>query len=425
MVFGWGRKKAPEPAAIVREIHLEEAQRIAADAYKRRSEQIITEASNTLHRTNDLIRELVGIRRELESDDLRMDDVDKRLRPLVVRGKKMLIEALKSNAVEIKPIRSYTDMVRASEELGHHLKKTGNILGKQTRVIHVFADKYAGRLKQILEEMDGNRKSVLSAVAKHQNDSGLADSVTEGVDNIRALENSARENAGRGKAAEHEKEQAESRIQQVSGEISVFKESEEYRGFLRLKDTMETEEATRASLTMEVAAQFTKVSRPLGRYTHISADKDQKALLRRVLDSPYETMNRKDMDEVIMLLERVRKAVLSGTISVKDTDKAVDAITQTQEAIGGFVERASGIATRIRDTADMIRKSSPTRLHTLEEELESIREAKTDAGKKIEDMSNATRLAASAIPTELVRVQESLRRLTGTRYQVLYQPPRE
>lgn len=425
MVFGWGRKKAPEPAAIVREIHLEEAQQIAADAYKRRSEQTITEASNTLHRTNDLIRELVGIRRELESDDLRMDDVDKRLRPLAVRGKKMLIEALKSNAVEIKPIRTYTDMVRAGEELGHHLKKTGNILGKQTRAIHVFADKYAGRLKQILEEIDGNRKSVLSAVAKHQNDSGLADSVTEGVDNIRALENSARENANKGKAAEHEKEQAESRIQQVSGEISAFKESEEYRGFLRLKDTMKAEEAARASLTMEVATQFTKVSRPLGRYAHISADKDQKALLRRVLDSPYETMNRQDMDGVIMLLERVRKAVLSGTISVKDTDKAVDAITQTQEAIGGFVERASGIATRIRDTSEMIRNSDPARLYALEEQLESLREAKAGAGKKIEDMSNATRLAASAIPTELVRVQESLRRLTGTRYQVLYQPPRE
>lgn len=425
MVFGWGRKKAPEPASIVREIHLEEAQQIAADAHRRRSEQIITESSNTLHRTNDLIRELVAIRRELESDDLRMDDVDKRLRPLVVRGKKMLIEALKNNAVEIKPIRTYADMVRASEELGHHLKKTGNILGKQTRVIHVFADKYAARLKQILEEVDGNRKGLLTAVAKHQNDSGLASSVEEGIGNIRALENSARENAGKGKAAEREKEQAESRIQQVSGEIYEFKESEEYHGFLGLKDTMKAEEAARASLTAEVAAQFTKVSRPLGRYAHISADKDQKALLRRVLDGPYETMNRQDMDDVIMLLERARKAVLSGAISVKDTDKAVDAITQTQEAIGGFVERASGIATRIRDTSDMIRKSSPVGLHALEKELESLLEAKADAGKKIEDMSNATRLAASAIPAELVRVQESLRRLTGTRYQVLYQPPRE
>ena len=89
------------------------------------------------------------------------------------------------------------------------------------------------------------------------------------------------------------------------------------------------------------------------------------------------------------------------------------------------MERASGIAARIRDTSDMIRKSSPVGLHALEKELESLLEAKADAGKKIEDMSNATRLAASAIPAELVRVQESLRRLTGTRYQVLYQPPRE
>lgn len=425
MVFGWGRKKAPEPVPIAREIHLKEAQQIAADAHKKRAEQIITETSNTLHRTNDLIRELSDIRRELAGDDLRMDDVDKRLRPLVIRGKKMLIEALKNNAVEIKPIRTYEDMVRTNEELGHRLKKIGNILGKQTRVIHVFADKYAARLKQILEEVDGNRKSMSSAVARHQNDSGLADSVTEGVENIRALENSARENANRGKAAEHEKTQAESRIQQVSGDISAFKDSEEYVEFLKLKDAVKAEVAARASLTAEVSAQFTKVSRPLGRYAHISADKDQKALLRRILDNPYATMNRQDIDGVIVLLERVRQAVLSGSISVKDTDKADDAITQTQEAIGGFVQRASGIAARIRDTEDMIRKSNPVHLHALEGELESLQEARMEAGKKIEDMANATRLAASAIPSELVRVQESLRRLTGTRYQVLYQPPRE
>ena len=114
MVFGWGRKKTIEPEPEVRSIRLEEAPEISKEAHRRRSEQTITEASNTLHRTNGLIRELGRIRGDIEQDDLRTDDVDKRLRPMVVKGKRMLIDALRNNAVEIRPIRDYEDMMRAS-----------------------------------------------------------------------------------------------------------------------------------------------------------------------------------------------------------------------------------------------------------------------------------------------------------------------
>lgn len=424
MVFGWGRKKTVEPESEVRSIRLEEAPEISKEAHRRRSEQTITEASNTLHRTNSLIRELGRIRSDIEQDDIRTDDVDKRLIPLVAKGKRMLLDALRNNAVEIKPIRDYEDMVRANEELDHHLKRVGNILGKQTRVIHIFAEKYAARLKQILEEVDENRKSMTKATNRYQYDTELADSVAEGIRNVRALEQSVLDNAGRGRQAEREKADAEQHMQRVSGQIAEFKSSKEYSDLLKLQERMEEGEAARAALASEVSTQFTRVSRPMSRYVHVSSDKEQTALLHRVIKNPYDTMNRRDMDGVITLLEGIRKAVLSRSISVKDTDKASDAITQTEEAIGGFVERAADIEANVRGAAEMIKKSSPTRLDALEKDMESLQDDRRRADQKIVDTANAARLAAASIPAEIGRVQDSLLRITGARYQIEYAPPR-
>ena len=424
MVFGWGRKKTAEPEPVVRSIRLEEAPQISKEAHQRRSEQTITEASNMLHRTNSLIRELGRIRGNIEQDDLRTDDVDKRLRPMVIKGKRMLVDALRNNAVEIRPIRDYEDMVRANEELDHRLKKVGNILGKQTRVIHAFAEKYATRLKQILEEVDENRKSMTKAANRYQYDTELSDSVEEGVRNVRALEQSVLDNADRGRQAEREKADAEQSMQRVSGQMAEFKSSKEYSDLVKLRERMEEAEAARAALASEVSTQFTKVSRPMSRYVHVSSDKEQTALLHRVIKNPYDTMSRRDMDRVITLLEGIRKAVLSESISVKDTAKASDAITQTEEAIGGFVQRAADIEATIRSTAETIKKSSPTRLDILEKEMESLQDERERANQKIADTANAARLAATSIPAEIGRVQDSLLRITGARYQIEYAPPR-
>ena len=133
MVFGWGRKKAPPPEIEVVRIRLEEAPRIAEEVLEKRSEGIVTEAANTLHRTNELMRELIRIREDLERDDLDLEAVDKRLQPLAVRARRCWWMHCARTPLRWSPSAAPQDMARVSGELEHRLKRLGNILGKQTQ----------------------------------------------------------------------------------------------------------------------------------------------------------------------------------------------------------------------------------------------------------------------------------------------------
>ena len=423
MVFGWGKKKAPPPAETVVRIRLEEAPGMAGEVQSKRSQNIVTEASNALHGTNDLIRELTRIRQELERDDLDMDDMDKRMQPLVTRGKRMLVDALRKNAVEIDPIRAPDDMARVAGELEHRLKRLGNILGKQTRVIHIFAEKYALRLKQILEEVEANRKSILALSGRHQADTGVANAVTNGVANVRALEGSVRENAQKHDAAEAEARRLDVQMAKLASEMERFRESDEYVRLLEMRRELEEHGDAKSRLSAEIAARFTSISRPLGRYERISADKEQTALLLRVQRNPYNVMNRREIGAVTELLGNVRRAVVGGSISVKDVDKATEAITRTVESMEGYADRVEGVETDIQKTRKMIADAEPVRLHEMEREMSSLHESKETALRRASETKAAVSLAVRSIPAEVTEVQRALLRLTGTKYIITYEGP--
>ena len=57
-------------------------------------------------------------------------------------------------------ISSFDDILNLNNVLNQKLKKIGDVLGRQTRVIHIFAKKYAGKLKEILAEMNSNHKEI-------------------------------------------------------------------------------------------------------------------------------------------------------------------------------------------------------------------------------------------------------------------------
>lgn len=420
MVFGWGKKKDPIPRETVASIQLDEAPRIARDVQAKRSDNTMTSAARILYGTNDLIRELANMRQDLEEDDLDMDKVDKRIRPLVLRGKKMLIESLRKNAIEIAPITVPDDMAQAAGEIEHRLKRLGNILGKQTRIIHIFAEEYAIRLKQILEEIEHNRRSIIEMAARDQADKAIANSVINGTSTVYALERSAVENLQKHDAAQAEARNLDSRITQLASKIDGFQKSDEYTHLLELEAALQRHQAKKSEIATEIATRFTSISRSLGRYERISADKDQTILLQKTQQNPYQVMRSQEITAVSKMLDGVLRAVTGGSISVKDTDKATEAIKKTSKSIPRYVEMVENIEAEIHKTQEMIQNSEPTRLHEMEQEMISLQESKKTAVQRDIDTMAAVDISIKSIPAEILEVQRSLLRLTGTRYNIEY-----
>ncbi len=141
MVFGWGKKKAeqiPEEVPQNMEIQLSEVQKITQDLLDLRKTQTLSEIRPLRNRTSPLIKELSGIAKTLEKDDLKVEDIDKHLRIIVVRGKKQVIDIIKKNSNDLPEISSFDDILEMNNILNQKLKKIGDVLGRQTRVMHIF-----------------------------------------------------------------------------------------------------------------------------------------------------------------------------------------------------------------------------------------------------------------------------------------------
>ena len=108
MVFGWGKKKHDEkPVGATlqeKEIQLSDVQKIMADLNQLRTSQIISEIKHLRNNTEPLIDDLMRIGYVLAKDNLNVDDIDKHLAIIVIRGKKQVIDVIKKDVSHLPKI---------------------------------------------------------------------------------------------------------------------------------------------------------------------------------------------------------------------------------------------------------------------------------------------------------------------------------
>ncbi len=191
MVFGWGKKKVqqvPEEIQQHKEISISEVKKITQDLVDLRETQVLNEIKSLRNQTSPLIKELANIAHTLEKDNLKVEDIDKHLRIIVVRGKKQVINIIKKDSDDLPEISSFDDIINLSNVLNQKLKRIGDVLGRQTRVIHIFAKKYAQKLKEILAQMNYNNKEIQKLIKNFEDTKLNSNEITELLDKIKNLE---------------------------------------------------------------------------------------------------------------------------------------------------------------------------------------------------------------------------------------------
>ena len=158
MVFGFGKKKTVEnpvsPVQRQRETSLQEIPSIIKEFEGPRISNILQEAKRLKTEIELNQKNIHSISLHLESDDLKLDDVDKNLKTVGKRGKDAVVSTIKKEtSVKLTNIQRYEDVVAVNNEVSQTLKRIGDILGLHTRVMHVFARKYADSLKKRLQSL--------------------------------------------------------------------------------------------------------------------------------------------------------------------------------------------------------------------------------------------------------------------------------
>ena len=425
MVFGWGKKKkdkeVSEEIISDKKISLSDVPKIITDIHELRTSQTLSEIKNLRNDIAPLIDVLINIGNVLEKDNLNVDDIDKHLAIIVVRGKKQVIDVIKKGVTSIPEISSIANAKELDSTLNQILKKVGDVLGRQTRVIHIFAKKYASQLKNNLEVMNKKHSEIRKSLKFFDDSESISDEIMGSISQIKTLKNSIIENGEKIIATKDNIVSLDKKILSIQDSIEEIKSSDNYKKYLELKHSLDIFSNQKTKIKNEIDTQFTKISRPLNRYEYASSlDKDQKNILTKLNTDVFDILLPKNKDSIIIILENIRKAVLSESISVKDVDKTLSQITETEEALDGFIKHISEYFKKYEQLENDLNSLKSKNLQSLEAELEKNISFKENAKLKSKTIQNEINEINLKIPQFVTRIEEKLRQFSNTKYVIDY-----
>ena len=425
MVFGWGKKKqdSPPPAEEIpqsKDISLSEVPDIISELRDLRSSQTLNEINRLRNETEPLIGDLMKIGNLLEKDSLKIDDIDKHLAIIVVRGKQQVIDVIKKGVVSLPKISTLDDAKKLNTVLNGILKKVGDVLGRQTRVIHIFAKKYATQLKENLEVMNSNHDEISRLLKDNDSTNSIYAEISYMLNQIQKLSDTREEKLQKIEETDNVTSSLNQKISDLESSIENIRSSEQYKKYLILKNSLDDYGNQKSKIKNDINTQFTKISRPLSRYEYASSlDKDQKNILSKLVAEPFDVLAAGNKDSVITILENVRKGILTGSISVKDVDKMSSHITEIEESLDALVNRVSDFHAKSGQMQNELNSSIPDDLIPSQNDLDKTVSLRDESLKKSKTNQDDIDDIDSKIPELVSRIEGRLRKFSNTKYTLL------
>jgi chromosome segregation ATPase len=141
--------------------------------------------------------------------------------------------------------------------------------------------------------------------------------------------------------------------------------------------------------------------------------------LSKLVDNPIDVLLPQNKDSIIIILENVRKGISSGSISVKDVDKSLSYITETEEILDAFVKQVSEYLAKHEKMTYDLNSLSSKELESLENDLAKHLSLKEDLRQKSEMIKNEMDEIDSRIPELVSDIEGKLREFSNTKYTVL------
>ena len=423
MVFGWGKKKQVEEPVerkrVNQDIELSEVPQIINDLRKLRESQTISEIKHLRNDTAPLIDDLMKIGIVLEKDDLNIDDIDKHLAIIVVRGKKQVIDILKKDVKTLIQVSNMDDAKKLDYFLTQLLKKVGDVLGRQTRVIHIFAKKYANQLTTNLKIMNENSDNITKLLKHFDSTQSSFDEIDEMLNKIESLKQDHVDKTKRNAEIQDNLKSLQEKNISLQKSLDEIHASENYKNYVSLQNKLNDFIKQKSKIKSEIDTQFTKISRPLGRYAYASSlDKEQTRVLSTLVDNPFDALIAANLDSIILILENIRKGISSGSISVKDTEKTLSQLTETEESLDGFIKKVSEYSTVFDSMEADLKNLKPQNLTSTENDISKTIDSENDARQKSKTILSEISEIESQIPQFTSKIESKLKIFSSTRYTI-------
>ena len=141
--------------------------------------------------------------------------------------------------------------------------------------------------------------------------------------------------------------------------------------------------------------------------------------MSKLVSDPFDVLLPQNKDAVIIILENVRKGISSGSISVKDVDKTLSQITETEEMLDIFIIQVSEYFKKYDSIKSEMNSLKPDNLDSLEAEMNKNISFKSGSELKSETFQGEIDESDSKIPVLVSSIEAKLRNFSNTTYTIL------
>ena len=427
MVFGWGKKKKVEYEESVeilssspQNITLDEIPKILNDIVILRKGTLASEIKSHRNRIDPQREVILKIANELSEDELDPDKLDPHFQIMVNRGKKEVISAIKNEFGNPFPdIDSTDDVMRFKKTSTAGINKVGDMLGKHSKVIHHFAPKYSKKLTNDLKELSDDLKDVDELIDNFNVTENSVKTINELLaSREKTLEKLSKQTSRMDELKSSLNEKKE-KIKKIENEINDIKNSLDYKEYMDVKSKLSDCDSEEVNIRHHVNDEFTKISRPLGKFVHISShDKELKDLTATLASSPYDVLDNANLPGIKNILDSIVTGIDSGSVSVKDISKSKDSILEIKNTIPTLISTKEKFETKKHELISKLDIFDSQSLHTAENNLKREESNISDISSKLKIFEDENLVLTHSLPTILHEIETNLKDVTSTSYTI-------
>jgi|TARA_B100001741_G_scaffold80866_1_gene65574 hypothetical protein len=208
-------------------------------------------------------------------------------------------------------------------------------------------------------------------------------------------------------------------IKKFENEIDDIKNSSDYKEYMDVKSKLSDCDSEEVNIRHHVNDEFTKISRPLGKFVHISShDKELKDLTATLASSPYDVLDNTNLPGIKNILDSIVTGIDSGSVSVKDVSKSKDSILEIKNTIPTLISTKEKFETKKHELSSKLEAFDSKSLQTAENNLKREESNISDISSKLKVFEDENLDLTHSLPTILHEIETNLKDVTSTSYTI-------
>ena len=150
----------------------------------------------------------------------------------------------------------------------------------------------------------------------------------------------------------------------------------------------------------------------------LRVSKEQKELLKILVNNPFGAISSAQKTNIITILQSVKKGVISGSVSVKDTDKSIQFLDDTTELLDSLIKQKENFSNKETSLKEQLDAFDLNELKKKQSELAKTTTNYEDAKSKINQFNAEISETRNLIPKLTLDIEQTLRDISSTKYTI-------